>query len=330
MKIQNIALYKTNLINKKINNNYTTNKIQTDSFSFRGEVLSYDKLRNLKLKSYQIQNESQEYKLEAQNTKDEAYSALQEARNEFIQALKYCKSFKKDPTKTQIELENGNTLSFQFQYKNGNFTLEIEEFADDGEIIKTISALNFIPIKVINYSEDKVDYYEYRGNKVAITKNLNVGQDDFGSYDRCFNFSNGKLNDANVNGRISLDKPAEFEKTFVYFDDKLMVCSLDNQIAPDGTCSASERFVYIGDSFSNYYSNFNGDIRGRVSWLESLHYDRGRLIGSINNGAQIAKNADILSSDAIYLDDNNQFIHTTKLRARVSDFGLPIFADYEN
>ena len=80
---------------------------------------------------------------------------------------------------------------------------------------------------------------------------------------------------------------------------------------------------------SNYYSEFVGKISGEMCWDESFHFEKGKFIGSIQNGLQSSKNKDVVSSNATYLNNDNQFVRTTKLHARVSDFGSPIFIDCE-
>lgn len=329
MKIQSILNIKTQSFAKhnKINNFPLIN--QTDSVSFKGKVLTYEELRPLKMRAWQVQNESIEHKKEAVIAKDEAYEKLAIVKDEFIQALKYCNYYKKNPTKTKLKLPNGNILKFQFEYKLGKLTLEIEELNQEEAVIKTISAVNFIPTKIIDMSDNSLDVYEFSGNEVIILENLGVDGSEFGTCDTFTSFRNGKLNTISKNGNVA-KQPSEFEGTYVYFDDKLSVYSSGNIVNKNGTCKSDERFVYLDESFSNYYSGFKGNLQGGMSFDESLHWQRGKFIGAIYDGMQKTKNEDIISHDATFLNEYNEFIHSKNCHARLSDFGLPIFADFEN
>ncbi|MBQ4645713.1 MAG: hypothetical protein IJB79_00030 [Candidatus Gastranaerophilales bacterium] len=330
MRIQALTSFK-NI--SRINNNKTNSiltKPQYDSFSFSGKVLSYEEMKPLKLQAYQIQQDSIQYQNEALEIKDDAYFTLSKAKEEYIQALKYCNSFKKNPSKLNLTLPNGNVLEYKFELKNGNFTLEIEEKNDEDAIVKTISAVNFAPVKVANYNQDGVDLFEYSGNNVVAIKNLSADGASLGQYDSIYSYRSGKLYSALFGGNLATFlEPSE--KMIVYFDDKPTIYSLGNIVNPKGNrCSADERYVFIGNSLSNYYYHFCGSDQGEMLWDESFHFEKGKFIGSINNGEQKAKNEDIISNDAVYLNDDNQFVRTTKLHARVSDFGLPVFVDCEN
>ena len=313
--------------NAKINKRSYINTNQTDSVSFNGKLLSYQDELQLKIKSSEIVKNAISHKKDALEVKTEAYSVLNDAQSEFINAMKLANFYKKNPSRTQAILKNGNKIDFQLLLKNENLSLEIAEFNGDElsqeNTIREISAQNFIPWQIQVHNDDSFDIYQFQGTNVNVMKGIKL-EEDF-VCEKVYSFSGGKLISASFDVN-PFSEPKTTGKMYNFFNDDLILYYEDSELDSSGTAICNERFSWVDSKLKHYYETLEGKVNnGLLSWDVSYHYNGGKLVAKVENGYQENPDADIVSKKAVVLNGDNKYEYNNNFHCRVSDFGEIIY-----
>lgn len=316
-------------LNKTTTNCNQLTKSKADFFAFCGTKVPKNELDKFYRDVTFIKAEAQSHQTEAQEVLDDSYRELSLAKDYYMEALQYINLAKKNKTFQDIELPNGNILSFHLQFKNNIATLEISEKTDENELVKTISAKNFTPCEISIFHDNTFDEYMYEQNNVTISKDVGLAEDNLGSTSAVYNFFDGFLTTANINGQVSTT-PKTFEKMFQFIENKLFVYSEDIEMHDEKRCVCATHFLYNAKGqLVNYFENYRAKLLfHQMAWDQGCHFDNGSLIAVTNDVYQPEGKEYLVSDNACYKKDGEMY-HTNKFNLLVSDFESIIYEDAE-
>ncbi|MBQ9149939.1 hypothetical protein IJX73_03310, partial [bacterium] len=278
MKIQNISpfKYKYSFNTQKTASKPFNSTNQFDSFTFTGTKVSYDEIRPVKIQAYKTQIEATELQGKSNAVVREAYEQLAIAKDEYIKALNIIKIFNQDPQRQTRKLKNGNELRFKTEYKNDVCHLEAREVSQDGETIRSFSAVNSIPSNLMTYG-DSENYYTFTGTKVTIMQGMNVQSSMSGGAKAVYNYNLGRLTSASIDLQ-ALDDPQSVSQSYFYDSNGELIIYANNCETSGSSIKCDERYVFDNNGkLLTYFDEFCTDSQsGTLSFNEGLHFDSGR------------------------------------------------------
>ncbi len=330
MIIQNISQLK---FNYSFNIQKTTSKPfkntnQFDSFSFTGSKVSYEEIRPVKMKAYQTQIEATELQGKSNAVARDAYEQLAIAKDEYIKALNIIKIFNQDPQRQTRKLKNGNELRFVAEYKNDVCHLEAREVNQDGETIRSFSAVDSIPSNLMTYG-DSENYYAFTGTKVTIMQGMNVLSSKSGGAEAVYNYNLGQLTSASIDLQ-ALDDPQSVSQSYFYNSNGKLIIYASNSETSGSSVKCDERYVFDDNGkLLTYFDGFSTDSQsGTLSFNEGLHFDSGRFIARTKKSVCQSKGDEMVSHDAYYLLDG-EFVHSSDFHFLMTDLEPIVFEDFD-
>lgn len=330
MKISNISPARVNNLNilnnqrKKLNTYIHTGSC--DSVSFTSKTVSAQKLQEIKAKSKEIKENAVDILSESFDVKQKSYELLETAKEEYMLACQYIELVKRNIQFGECELDNGNTLRFNFVLENGNdFYLHIVEYDIDEQPIREIAAENFRPTGVsIVDGEDIQDMFDYNTNRVLISHNVNRDDDGVMFADMMSVFDSGRLLSVKTDSTITTE-PLAYDKYYYFIDDQLITYSKDNITHEFGDSEQTERYNFLDGKILSYCAEFHSFDNDSSAWDEGYYYKNGKLIGHSNANAQKSFDTPVECEKAIFLNRENKFVEEHNVKFVLDDDGGAIF-----
>ncbi len=330
MKIQNISpfKYKYSFNTQKTTSKPINSTNQFDSFTFTGTKVSYDEIRPVKIQAYKTQIEATELQGKSNAVVREAYEQLAIAKSEYIKALNIIKIFNQDPQRQTRKLKNGNELRFEVEYKNNICHLKASEVNEDGETIRSFSAVDSIPSNLTTYG-DSVNYYEFKDANVTIMQGMNLVSSSSGGAEALYKYSQGKLTSVSIDLQ-ALEDPQTVSSVYFYDENSNLRIYVSNNETSGTSVKCDERYVFDDNGkLLTYFDGFCTDIQsGALSFNEGLHFDDAHLVARTKKSVCENMGDEMVSHDAYYLKDG-EFIHSSDFHFLMTDLEPIIFEDKE-
>lgn len=332
MKISSINLYTNNAVSSNKNNisRILTKPLEMDTVSFSGMPAESSHIIKAKIEAERIQKQGEEIKANAVQYKNEAYQALDETKQQFIEALDYVNIAKKALANKDVslQLDNGNTLEIASMMIDGKLSpILIKVLDEHNEQKQSIKVSKGIPTHIEEYKDDgTIKFADFRGNAVLISDDISIEESTkIGS---TYVFVDGKITTIRKDRGLDVISNSMNDGEAYFYDEKgnLFLSEMDTKMYLTGERTIEDRYSFINGKLYHYFSNFSNTADNLAAWEESYHYDEYKFIGSTKNAKQSVKGKPTTAKEAIYMIDR-KFVEAKDVSCSISDYRQAIFKE---
>lgn len=332
MKISSINLYTNNAVNNNRNNisRILTKPLKMDTVSFSGMPAESSHIIKAKIEAEKIQQQSEEIKSNAVQYSNEAYEALSETKQQFIEALDYINIAKKALANKDVslQLDNGNTLEVASMMIEGKLSpILIKVLDEHNEQKQSIKVNRNIPTHIEEYKDDgTIKFADFRGNSVLISDDISMEESTkIGS---TYVFVDGKITTIRKDRGFDVISNSMNDGESYFYDEKgnLFLSEMNTKMYLTGERTIEDRYSFINGKLYHYFSNFSNTADNLAAWEESYHYDEYKFIGSTKNAKQAVKGKPTTAKEAIYMVDR-KFVEAKNVDCSISDYRQATFKE---